>query len=56
MKIKRTNFEGSWDDICSFCGEIQENHKQIMHDHEGTRYEHRMPCIQEKKSIRKIRS
>jgi len=52
MQIERTNFNGSWNDICPFCGEKQEKHKIIIPgEKEGLKYEHRKPCEQEKQSI-----
>jgi hypothetical protein len=52
LRVERTNFEdGSWDDICSHCGQKQEVHRQIWGPDDGVLYEHRMPCEQEKATM-----
>lgn len=48
MITERTNFTGSWDDVCLHCGKSQRDHRVIVGEHDGIQYEHRMPCQQQK--------
>ena len=51
MKIKRINYTGSWDDICPYCKQKQENHKICYPESEDVIIEHRMPCKEEQEKI-----
>jgi hypothetical protein len=53
MRTERTNFDGDWSEICSFCGEPQEAHKKVVLEHDGVRYEQRIPCKPELELIHK---
>jgi hypothetical protein len=47
--IERTNFDGSWEDDCSFCGKKQKEHRKVHGPVNGVTYEHRLPCEPERK-------
>ncbi len=49
METKNTNFEGCWEDECSYCGKPQKEHQKNIGDHEGITYLHRQPCSEEQK-------
>ena len=53
MRTERTNFEGSWSDVCPHCGKLQESHRVINGPFNGVTYEHRMPCESEKEKMRR---
>lgn len=53
MRTERTNFEGSWDDICPHCGSPQEDHRKTYGPFEGVLHEHRLPCEPEKKKMQR---
>jgi len=55
-KVERTNFEGSWNDVCQHCGKIQQEHRVTNGPYDSMLYEHRMPCEQEKEKIRREHS
>lgn len=56
MKIERTNFEGDWNEMCPHCGEIQGSHRSIVGEYKGVRYEHRLPCEEERKKMTEDRA
>ena len=53
MEVKTTNFDGSWDDVCEYCGRSQKSHQVDAGKSEGIQYLHRMPCEEEQYEINK---
>jgi len=53
IRIERTNFDGSWDEVCPHCGKEQVEHRSIVGELDGVRYEHRLPCAPEKEKIQR---
>ncbi len=52
VRIERSNFEGSWSDVCPHCGKVQIEHRVTHGPYDGVLYEHRMPCRPEQEKIR----
>lgn len=53
METKYTNFDGDWNEACSYCGKPQKDHQVELGTSEGIRYIHRQPCAEEQHQIRK---
>lgn len=53
METQFTNFDGSLDDICPYCGESQRQHVQDVGQADGVQYLHRIPCAPERREITK---
>lgn len=53
MRTKSTNFEGAWEDVCEFCGQIQLDHQIDLGTLENVRHIARQPCEQEQYEIKK---
>lgn len=51
--MERTNFQGNWSDVCSYCGKQQEEHRTTYGPFNGVVYEHRMPCEPEREKMRR---
>jgi hypothetical protein len=55
VRIERTNFEGSWDEVCPHCSRPRQEHRITHGPFNEVLYEHRMPCIAEKNKLHKER-
>ena len=53
VQVERSNFQGSWNDVCPHCGKVQAEHRVTHGPYDGVLYEHRMPCQPEKQKMRK---
>lgn len=50
-RVEKTNFDGCWEDICPHCGKEQIEHRSIIGELDGVKYEHRSPSEAEKEKI-----
>jgi len=53
MDLETSNFDGDWNEKCSFCGQPHSEHQQRHELPDGGAYLHRMPCKQEQYFISK---
>ena len=48
-----TNFSGSWDENCPYCGQKQETHRQVVGEFDGEMVVRRRPCEPEREEVRR---
>jgi len=51
LKFENTNFDGDWEENCSFCGKPQKAHQEDLGEFDGKKYLHRHPCPNEQDKI-----